>query len=94
MMSEYYYADLLAAQSQLSQNSQMLKADEFLRMFSDVGIEVMDDDLANLKVFFKQQTVKSNGMLDGRSFFQYAEITDQVVKLRAELKAFLRPEDK
>jgi hypothetical protein len=63
----------------------MLKADEFLRMFSEVGIEVMDDDLAKLKVFFKQQTVKSNGMLDGRSFFKYAEITDQVMKLRAQL---------
>lgn len=84
----------------------MLKADEFLKMFSDVGIEVMDDDLAKLKVFFKQQTVKSNGMLDimninnerdidkKKSFFQYAEITDQIVKLRTELKAFLKPEDK
>ena len=72
----------------------MLKADEFLSIFSDVGIDVMDDDLANLKVFFKQQTVKSNGMLDGRSFFKYAEITDQVVKLSAQLQAFLRPEDK
>jgi hypothetical protein len=85
MMSEYYYNDLLATQSHLSRGSQMLKADEFLRMFSEVGIEVMDDDLAKLKVFFKQQTVKSNGMLDGRSFFKYAEITDQVMKLRAQL---------
>jgi len=90
MMSEYYYNDLLAAQAHLSRGSQMLKADEFLRIFSDVGIEVMDDrnypnDLANLKVFFKEQTVKSNGMLDGRSFFKYAEITDQVVKLSAQL---------
>ena len=46
MMSEYYYNDLLATQSHLSRGSQMLKADEFLRMFSEVGIEVMDDDLA------------------------------------------------
>jgi len=85
MMSEYYYNDLLATQSHLSRGSQMLKADEFLRMFSEVGIEVMDDDLAKLKVFFRQQTVKSNGMLDGRSFFKYAEITDEVMKLRAQL---------
>ena len=60
-MCEYYYNDLLAAQSHLSRGSQTLKADEFLRLFSDVGIKVMDDDLSNLKVFFKQQTAKSNG---------------------------------
>ena len=29
-----------------------------------------------------------------QSFFKYAEITDQVVKLSAQLRAFLEPEDK
>ena len=89
MMSEYYYSALLDAQSHLSRGAQTLKADEFLKMFSDVGIEVVDDDLANLKVFFKQHTVKSHGMLDGKRFFEYAGITDQVAKLRVELQAFM-----
>lgn len=54
-MSEYYYEDLIAATKALK-NSDMLSLKEFINLFKDVGIELLDDDLMNITAFYNQET--------------------------------------